>query len=104
MGTVGSVGAGGYALTMSDLTGSSLADLSVFLLRLEEARIYFTLTSVREGAVMVQVAVPGELWEVEFFPDRTPEIEIFRSDGSIGDASLLERLFSEHGDYDSASA
>jgi len=53
---------------------------------------------------MVQVAVPGARWEVEFFPHQTPEIEIFRSDGSISEASLLERLFSEHGDYDSASA
>lgn len=89
---------------MSDRTGSSLADLSAFLLRLEEARIHFRLTSVREGAVMVQVTVPGERWEVEFFPDHPLEIEIFRSDGSISDASLLKRLFSEHGDYDSASA
>jgi len=53
---------------------------------------------------MVQVAVPGARWEVEFFPHQTPEIEIFRSDSSISEASLLERLFSEHGDYDSASA
>jgi hypothetical protein len=46
---------------------------------------------------MVQVAVPGERWEVEFFADHAPEVEVFRSDGSIGDASLLERLFDEHG-------
>ncbi len=53
---------------------------------------------------MVQVTVPGERWEVEFFPDHKREVEVFRSDGSIGDASLLEGLFNEHGDYDSASA
>ncbi len=78
--------------------------MTAFLRRLEEARIHFTLTSVREGAVMVQVTVPGERWEVEFFPDHKREVEVFRSDGSIGDASLLEGLFNEHGDYDSASA
>jgi hypothetical protein len=89
---------------MTDPTGSSLAHVADFLRRLEEARIHFTLTSVREGAVMVQVTVPGERWEVEFFPDHMPEVEVFRSDGSIGDASLLERLFNEHGDCDSASA
>ena len=32
---------------------------------------------------MVNIALPGERWEVEFFPDRGPEIEIFRSDGEI---------------------
>lgn len=66
--------------------------------------MHFTLTSVWEGAVMVQVAVPGERWEIEFFPDHTPEVEVFRSDGGVGGANLLDRLFQEHGDYDSASA
>ena len=32
---------------------------------------------------MVQVALPGERWEVEFFEDRQPEVEVFRSDGTI---------------------
>jgi hypothetical protein len=89
---------------MSNATGSSLADVATFLRRLEEGRIHFTLTSVREGAVMVQVAVPGERWEIEFFPDHTPEVEVFRSKGGVGDANLLDRLFEEHGNYDSASA
>ena len=89
---------------MADPIGSSLADVAAFIRRLEKARIHFTLTSVREGAVMVQVTVPGERWEVEFFPDHVPEVEVFRSDGTIDDASLLERLFTKHGDYDSASA
>ncbi len=53
---------------------------------------------------MVQVAVPGERWEIEFFPDHTPEVEVFRSKGGVGDANLLDRLFAEHGNYDSASA
>jgi len=89
---------------MADPIGSSFADVSAFLRRLQEARIHFTLTSIREGAIMVQVTVPGERWEVEFFPDQAPKIEIFRSDCSISDASLLERLFTEHGDYASVSA
>ena len=93
-----------YVLIMSNPTGSSLADLAAFLRRLEDGRIHFTLTSVREGAVMVQVAVPGQRWEVEFFPDRAVEVEVFHSDGSVGDSSLFEKLFTEHGDYDSASA
>lgn len=83
---------------MAQVEESSLAGLAAFLLRLEAAGIHFALTTVREGAVMVQVAVPGERWEVEFFPDRPPEVEIFRSDGSIGDARLLGVLFTAHAD------
>lgn len=41
---------------------------------------------------MVLVAVPGERWEVEFFPDQPPEVEVFRSDGSIGGVDLLSEL------------
>ena len=32
---------------------------------------------------MVQVTLPGERWEVEFFDGREPEVEVFRSDGTI---------------------
>jgi hypothetical protein len=83
---------------MKDPSGSSLADVANFLCKLEWARIRFTLASVRDGAVMVRVNVPGEHWEIEFFPDRPPEIEVFRTDGNIGGAELLEQLFKKHGD------
>ena len=46
---------------------------------------------------MVQAAVPGERWEIEFFPDRPPEVEIFRSDGEIGGSDKFDQLFDEHG-------
>jgi hypothetical protein len=54
-----------------------------FIRELEASGAHYVLTSAREGAVMVQVAVPGERWEVEFFEDREPEIEVFNSDGSV---------------------
>lgn len=62
---------------------SSLAELQAFLTRLKATNTHFDLASVREGAVMVVVTLPGERWEVEFFADRKPEVEIFRSDGHI---------------------
>ena len=37
-----------------------------FLNMLEEKSIYYRLNKVREEAVMVEIAVPGERWEVEF--------------------------------------
>ena len=54
-----------------------------FIRELDATRTHYALTSVREGAVMVQVTLPGERWEVEFFDDREPEVEVFRSDGTI---------------------
>jgi hypothetical protein len=41
---------------------------------------------------MVQVALPGERWEVEFFDDREPEAEVFRSDGTIFGPEKLSEL------------
>jgi hypothetical protein len=55
----------------------------------------FALTSVREGAIMVQIALPGERWEVEFFDDREPEVEVFRSDGTISGPEVLAKLSSD---------
>ena len=74
---------------------SRMAALTVqeFIRDLGRAGRPFTLTCVREGAVMVQVALPGERWEVEFFDDRDPEVEVFRSDGEIAGPDVLTRLF-----------
>ena len=33
--------------------------------------------------VMVEIAIPGERWEVEFEDDGSIEIEIFKGDGEI---------------------
>lgn len=65
-----------------------------FLRSLEDRAIAYSMTSVREGAVMVQIALPGERWEVEFFDDRPPEAEVFRSDGSIFGPDKLGELLS----------
>lgn len=69
-----------------------------FLERLRSARIHFTLATYRNDTVMVQISVPGERWEVEFFGDGSVEIERFRSDGQISDRSALEILFTDFAD------
>lgn len=61
-----------------------------FIRELDASQTHYGVTSVREGAVMVQVTLPGERWEVEFFEDRDPEIEVFISDGAI---YASEKLF-----------
>jgi hypothetical protein len=73
-----------------------LSKLTEFLDELDDNDIHYTLTSVREGAVMVSVTVPGEHWEIEFQTDGDVEIEIFKSDGEIHDHSIIEDLFERH--------
>ena len=75
---------------------AKLSTLTKFLDRLDEADIHYTLTSVREGAVMVGVTVDQERWEIEFMEDGEIEVEVFKSNGEIHDASMIEELFEGH--------
>lgn len=68
-----------------------------FLNKLEDVKIYYKLNKVRE-AIMVEIAVPGERWEVEFMEDNTVQVERFKSNGEIKDESELEILFKDFSD------
>ena len=63
-----------------------------FIRELDAKPNHYVLTSVREGAVMVQVTLPGERWEIEFFDGRDPEVEVFLSDGSMFGPEKLAEL------------
>jgi hypothetical protein len=70
-----------------------------FLARLRAAGVHFELTQIRPETIAVEVAVPGQRWEVEFFADGSVEIERFRSSGDVEtDESLLDHLITEFGD------
>ncbi|WP_240519120.1 hypothetical protein [Bacillus cereus] len=47
---------------------------------------------------MVEVAVPGERWEIEFMEDGTVEIEKFIGDGDFYDGKEIEALFAKFSD------
>ena len=47
---------------------------------------------------MVEVAVPGQRWEIEFMDDGTVEIEKFISDGTFHDHNELDALFRDFSD------
>ncbi len=68
-----------------------------FLSELEAKKIHYKLNKVRE-AVMVEVTVPGERWEVEFFADGNVEIEKFVSCGEIFGESEIKTLFERFSD------
>jgi hypothetical protein len=76
----------------------TITDLLSLLGRLQEAKIYYTLTHSRGDALAIEVAVPGERWEIEILADGSTEIEIFRSNGEILDASSLDDLFRRFSD------
>ena len=70
-----------------------LAAVLTFLERLDASRITYRLNKVRD-ALMVELAIPGERWEVEFFATGEVEIERFRSSGQIEtDETVLNQLF-----------
>jgi hypothetical protein len=75
---------------------AKLSKLTKFLDRLDGSDIHYTLSSVREGAIMVGVTVPEERWEIEFQADGDVEIEVFKSDGNVRDYSVIEDLFQRH--------
>ncbi len=73
------------------------SNLLGFLRRLEEARIPYTIRHSRDDAVMVEVVVPGERWEVDFLEDGDVDVEVFRSAGGVQAADgLLDQLICTH--------
>jgi hypothetical protein len=76
-------------------------DFLALLRRLQEAKIAYRLRHSRDDALMIQVSVPGERWEIEYvdYGDEVHvEIERFRSDGHIDDESALKELFAKFSD------
>ena len=63
-----------------------------FLNKLEEHQIYYRLNKVRD-AIIVEIAIPGQRWEVEFLRDGSIEVEKFISTGVIEEPSVLDTLF-----------
>lgn len=80
---------------MSDAT---LSQLLSFLSSLEDRKIAYSLNHVRDDAVMVEVAVPGERWEVEFLSDGTVDVEKFVSTGTLCGEDALGELLALHSD------
>lgn len=64
---------------------SVIEKLLAFCTALNERRAHYELLVVRPEAIMVLLSVPGERWEIEFFPDGHIELERFVSQG-VADA------------------
>ena len=84
---------------------TSLNEFIALLERLEEKKISYKLNKTRDDTVMIEVAVPGQRWEIEYntygkSPEHpcTIEIEKFVSNGVLYDESELETLFRDFSD------
>ncbi|RCJ28636.1 hypothetical protein A6770_23085 [Nostoc minutum NIES-26] len=75
-----------------------------FLNQLEQERISYSLAHHRDEAVMVNLVLPGERWEVEFFEDGSVEVERFVSNGEIDGEEALTQLFTIYSQPESNSA
>ncbi|MFJ7730220.1 hypothetical protein ACIQXV_29605 [Neobacillus sp. NPDC097160] len=75
-----------------------LKELIYFLNKLEDSNIFYKLNKVRNEAIMVEITVPGQRWEVEFMEDGIVEIEKFISDGDFYDVKEIETLFKDFSD------
>ena len=80
------------------MSQSTIRDLLNLLVRLKDAHIYYRLSDHTGDAVMVEVAVPGERWEIEFHDDGEIGVEIFVSNGVIRDQAQLDDLFRKFSD------
>lgn len=74
---------------------NTFGDFLLFLEELERRKIAYDLDHVRPDTLMVQVYVPGQRWEVEFYADGRIEIEVFQSSSGVTGVTyegLLKRL------------
>lgn len=79
------------------MSTSTYKRLLSFLSSLEERKIAYSLSHARDEAVMVEVAVPGERWEVEFLVDGGIDVERFVSNGTLCGEDALEELIAKYG-------
>jgi hypothetical protein len=81
-----------------NLNQNPLENLLAFLARLDDHNVFYRLSRPRTEAIMVEISVPGERWEVEFFGDGQLEIEIFGPSSGVSDGANLERLWTHFSD------
>jgi hypothetical protein len=63
------------------------------LLRLEDAKIAFTISRNRSDSLLVTLALVGERIEIDVFEDGHMEVSSFTgSEGIVGGAEVLEKL------------
>jgi hypothetical protein len=68
------------------------ATAAEFCRELDLRHVTYELRIVRDAALMLSVAVPGERWEIEFFEEGRIELERFISQGVVEAPGALAEL------------
>jgi hypothetical protein len=77
-----------------DAAGGIFGRLLDLVNRLDAAHVYYKLDHTRPDSLMVDIALPGWRWEVEFRSDGSLDIERYQSTGGVvNDAALIEQIF-----------
>ena len=82
----------------SPVSENLLQSVLDLLNRLEKAKIHYKLTHSQDDAISINVVVPGQRWEIDCYSNGRADVEIFKSDGSIRDASAIDELFRDFSD------
>lgn len=80
------------------MNDGTITNLLRFLARLKDARIYYKLSDPTEGAIMIEISVPGERWEIEFHDDGRVSAEVFVSTKGVQNGEIVEDLFRRFSD------
>ena len=72
---------------------ATIHELLAFLRRLKTPHIHYTLSDPTEGAVMVEVSVPGERREIEFHEDDQVDVEVFTRLHRFSPVICISELF-----------
>lgn len=71
---------------------TALTTAAEFCRELDRRNVTYELQIVRDEALMLSVALPGERWEIEFFEDGKIELERFVSQGVVEAPGVLTEL------------
>jgi len=74
-----------------------ISDIISLLDKLDEKKIYYRLSKIR-SSILIEVAVPGERWEIEYMSDGSVEVEKFTTTGEILGKEEIDVLFRDFSD------
>jgi hypothetical protein len=80
------------------MSPATISDVLAFLERLKAAQIHYRISDHTQGAIMIEVAVPGERWEIEFHEDGRIGAEVFVSSNGVLGPEALQELFARFSD------
>src|SRR5580704_9285340 len=70
-------------------------DQLTLLRLLREAGCLHRVGSLRDDSIAIDAVLPGQRWEIEFFLDEEPDVEVFKSDGKVVGADALPGLIAK---------